>query len=89
MAEEYGGRFVRMWDFYLTACQYTFSHGRNLVYQMQLGRSRDAVPITRDYIAEADARYRAREPAVIERLLTSAETAFAHAAPRALGRAAE
>lgn len=89
VAQDYGERFVRMWDFYLTACQYTFSHGRNLVYQMQLGRTRDAVPITRDYISEAEARYRAREPEVVERLLMSAETAFSNAVPRALGRAAE
>ncbi|MSU90447.1 methyltransferase domain-containing protein [Rhodobacteraceae bacterium 2CG4] len=89
VVDEYGERFARMWDFYLTACQYTFSHGNNLVYQMQLGRSRDAVPITRNYLEEAEARYREREAAVVERLLASTDAAFRRAGPQALGRAAE
>jgi cyclopropane-fatty-acyl-phospholipid synthase len=41
-----------MWEFYLTLCETSFRHGDHFVFQMQLARRRDAVPLTRDYIAE-------------------------------------
>jgi cyclopropane-fatty-acyl-phospholipid synthase len=43
-------RFVRMWKFYLVASEQTFRYGRQNVYQFQLSRKVDAVPITRDYL---------------------------------------
>jgi cyclopropane-fatty-acyl-phospholipid synthase len=46
----YDERFVRMWRFYLAACEQTFRHGAQSVYQIQLSRSIDAVPLTRDYL---------------------------------------
>ncbi|WP_227271945.1 SAM-dependent methyltransferase [Roseobacter weihaiensis] len=46
----YDARFVRMWRFYLAACEQTFRHGRQTVFQLQLSRSIDAVPLTRDYL---------------------------------------
>lgn len=46
----YDDRFVRMWRFYLAACEQTFRHGRQAVFQFQLSRSIDAVPLTRDYL---------------------------------------
>jgi cyclopropane-fatty-acyl-phospholipid synthase len=46
----YDNRFVRMWRFYLAACEQTFRHGTQGVYQIQLSRSIDAVPLTRDYL---------------------------------------
>jgi len=51
-AEIYDARFVRMWRFYLAASEQTFRHGPQAVYQFQLSRSIDAVPLTRDYIYE-------------------------------------
>lgn len=52
-AEElYDERFVRMWRFYLSACAQTFRHGRQAVFQFQLSRRIDAVPLTRDYLYE-------------------------------------
>lgn len=46
----YDDRFVRMWRFYLAASEQTFRHGPQAVYQFQLSRSVDAVPLTRDYL---------------------------------------
>ena len=46
----YDARFVRMWRFYLAACAQTFVHGRQAVFQFQLSRRIDAVPLTRDYL---------------------------------------
>jgi cyclopropane-fatty-acyl-phospholipid synthase len=50
----YDERFCRMWDFYLTGCEVSFRHFRQMVMQMQLTREQDDVPLTRDYIAEAE-----------------------------------
>ena len=46
----YDDRFVRMWRFYLAACEQTFRHGPQAVFQFQLSRSIESVPLTRDYI---------------------------------------
>ena len=43
-------RFVRMWRYYLAASEQTFRHGPQDVFQVQLCRRPDAVPITRDYL---------------------------------------
>jgi cyclopropane-fatty-acyl-phospholipid synthase len=45
-----GERFCRMWDFYLAACQASFEYDSSVVFQIQLTKRRDAVPLTRDYI---------------------------------------
>lgn len=42
--------FVRMWRYYLKACEHTFRHGRQVVFQMQFTKTHEAVPLTRDYI---------------------------------------
>ena len=46
----YDDRFCRMWRFYLVASEQTFVHGRQVVFQAQLARRKDAVPITREYM---------------------------------------
>jgi cyclopropane-fatty-acyl-phospholipid synthase len=52
----YDERFCRMWEFYLTGCEMAFRNGRMMVFQIQLARERDAVPLTRDYIADQERR---------------------------------
>ena len=54
-------RFCRMWEFYLAASEAAFRHGDHFVFQVQLAKRRDAVPLTRDYIAEWE-RANADEP---------------------------
>ena len=56
----YDARFVRMWRFYLAACEQTFRHGRQAVFQLQLSRQMGAVPLTRDYL------YRDRSDATMQ-----------------------
>lgn len=46
----YDERFLRMWLFYLAAAICAFRHDGHVVYQIQLAGSRDALPITRDYL---------------------------------------
>jgi cyclopropane-fatty-acyl-phospholipid synthase len=48
--EIYDDRFFRMWRYYLAACEQTFRHNRQVVFQLQLGHKLQAVPITRDYL---------------------------------------
>ena len=50
----YDERFCRMWDFYLSASEAAFRHNHQMVFQLQLSKSIDTVPLTRDYIFEAE-----------------------------------
>jgi len=54
----YDERFFRMWEFYLSGGIVAFESGAMCNYQIQYVRDRRALPITRDYMAEAEARYR-------------------------------
>ncbi len=54
----YDARFFRMWTFYLAGATAAFEHGGMCNYQVQFARSRHALPIIRDYMAEAESRYR-------------------------------
>ena len=51
----YDERFCRMWKYYLVACEQTFRHGRQCVFQVQLAHRQDAVPLTRDYLYHGEA----------------------------------
>jgi cyclopropane-fatty-acyl-phospholipid synthase len=59
----YDERFCRMWRYYLKASEHTFRHNRQCVFQMQMARRKDVVPLTRDYLypAEAPRQMRAAE----------------------------
>jgi cyclopropane-fatty-acyl-phospholipid synthase len=61
----YDERFFRMWEFYLAGGVVMFENGAACNYQVQYVRERTALPITRDYIAEAEARYRAASAAPV------------------------
>lgn len=52
----YDERFLRMWEFYLVLSEIGFRRRTNIVFQMQLTRRLDALPITRDYMADAECR---------------------------------
>jgi cyclopropane-fatty-acyl-phospholipid synthase len=53
-AEIYDERFCRMWEFYLAAVELEFLHGSHMVFQLLLARTRDAVPIRRDFMFDAE-----------------------------------
>ncbi len=61
----YDDRFCRMWEFYLVGCEIAFRRLNQMVFQIQLARSQEAVPLTRDYMFEF-------ERAHSERALTAA-----------------
>jgi cyclopropane-fatty-acyl-phospholipid synthase len=50
----YDERFCRMWEFYLAGCEISFRYMNQMVFQIQLARKQDAVPLTRDYMLDAE-----------------------------------
>ena len=54
----YDERFYRMWEFYLAGSATGFFNGQMVNYQVQYVRDRTALPLTRDYMFEAEAELR-------------------------------
>ena len=54
IAALYDERFCRMFEFYLGIAEQSFRARRQFVFQIQLAKKVDAVPITRDYIGDAE-----------------------------------
>jgi cyclopropane-fatty-acyl-phospholipid synthase len=50
----YDDRFCRMWEFYLAGCEIAFRYMNQMVFQIQLTRRVDTVPLTRDYAFDAE-----------------------------------
>ena len=48
----YDEEFCRMWEFYLIAAEIGFRQNGQMVFQIQVSKKQDAVPLTREYIAE-------------------------------------
>ncbi|MCB1377763.1 MAG: class I SAM-dependent methyltransferase [Alphaproteobacteria bacterium] len=53
-------RFCRMWEFYLIASEFSFRHGKHMVFQIQLAKSVSTLPLARDYMAAAEAALKVR-----------------------------
>jgi cyclopropane-fatty-acyl-phospholipid synthase len=69
----YDERFCRMWEFYLASCETAFRFQNVAVFQVQLARSADALPITREYLAERMQDLRMRETEVYGGVNTASE----------------
>jgi len=54
----YDERFCRIWEFYLAASEVSFEAGFMMNFQIQMTRNQDALPLTRDYMHEAEAKLR-------------------------------
>ena len=52
LREIYGERFCRMWEMYLVGSEVAFRRGGCMVFQLQLAKAVDAVPLTRDYMID-------------------------------------
>src|SRR6202171_1154394 len=61
MAALYDERFCRMWEFYLAGSEMAFRHQGMVVFQIQMAKRQGAVPLTRDYIGQAEERLRSAE----------------------------
>jgi cyclopropane-fatty-acyl-phospholipid synthase len=49
-------RFCRMWEFYLQSCEAGFRYSGLTVFQLQLAKKVDTLPITRDYMLAEERR---------------------------------
>ena len=56
IAKLYDERFCRMWEWYLIASELAFRRLGHMVFQLQLAKRQDAVPLTRDYITDWERR---------------------------------
>eukprot|EP01037_Dinobryon_pediforme_P012101 gene12101-biopygen7336 len=71
----YDERFCKMWEFYLSASEASFRYEGIVVFQIQLAKMQESVPLTRDYIAKREELLRqAEQQAAQLQLVTSAQT---------------
>ena len=56
----YDERFCRMFEFYFAGAELAFRREGHMVFQIQLTRDQSAVPLTRDYMFEAERAAAAR-----------------------------
>lgn len=52
----YDERFCRMWEFYLAGSEASFRWQDMMVFQMQIAKRNDTLPMTRDYMVEVERR---------------------------------
>ena len=69
----YDKKFVRMWEFYLACSEMAFREQALMVFQIQLTKRQDIVPMTRDYIGREENRLRAAEAGRHPQLRRAAE----------------
>lgn len=56
VAAQRGEAFCRMWEFYLAASEVGFRRAGHMVFQIQLAKRQESVPLTRRYIGETERR---------------------------------
>ena len=56
----YDERFCRMWEMYLVGAELAFRRDTCLVFQMQMAKAVDTVPLTRDYITDWERGHRTK-----------------------------
>jgi cyclopropane-fatty-acyl-phospholipid synthase len=59
IAKLYDERFCRMWEFYLAGAEMAFRHIGHVVFQIQIAKRIDALPLTRDYMIDIERAIRA------------------------------
>jgi cyclopropane-fatty-acyl-phospholipid synthase len=65
-AQLYDERFCRMWEFYLVGSELAFRRMGMVVFQVQIARDQEAVPLTRDYLWEGRGDSHAEAPPTLQ-----------------------
>ena len=65
--ELYDERFCRMWEYYLAGSEVSFRYWDLMNFQIQLTRHQHALPLTRDYMFEAEKALRIKDQRIEER----------------------
>jgi cyclopropane-fatty-acyl-phospholipid synthase len=68
-ARIYDERFCRMWEFYLAGSETSFRNEGMVVFQMQIAKKIESLPLTRDYMLEDERRLNDRAEAPRHRLI--------------------
>ena len=63
----YDERFCRMWEYYLVGSEISFRYWDLMNFQIQFTRHQHALPITRDYMFEAEKALRIKDRRIEER----------------------
>jgi len=61
--EIYDEKFCRMWEFYLAGSEASFRYQNMMNFQIQLTPKRETLPLTRDYLFEAENKLRTKKGA--------------------------
>jgi cyclopropane-fatty-acyl-phospholipid synthase len=61
VAAIYDERFCRMWEFYLAASETSFRYQDMMNFQIQIAKHQEALPLTRNYMWEAEEALRAAD----------------------------
>ena len=61
MLQLYDERFYRMWEIYLVGSEIAFRRQGHMVFQIQLAKAVDTVPVTRDYMFDWERTHRAAD----------------------------
>jgi cyclopropane-fatty-acyl-phospholipid synthase len=69
----YDERFARMWEFYLACSEMAFRKQNLMNFQLQLTKRQGVVPMTRDYIAQFEAKLRSLDSARERRFRVAGE----------------
>ena len=57
LPKTYDEKFSRMWEFYLLGSEYFFRSGGGMVFQYQLAKDQEVVPLDRKYICSREKKY--------------------------------
>ncbi|MBO6678902.1 cyclopropane-fatty-acyl-phospholipid synthase family protein [Parvibaculum sp.] len=68
-ARIYDERFCRMWEFYLAGSETSFRNEGMVVFQMQIAKSLQSLPLSRDYMVDEERRLNAGAEQPQQRLL--------------------
>jgi cyclopropane-fatty-acyl-phospholipid synthase len=60
-AEKFGEPFCRMWEMYLAGSETAFRYQNLMVFQLQLTKDQNVLPLTRDYMYDGERELRARD----------------------------
>ena len=60
--ELYDERFCRMWEFYLAGAEMALRYDKQAIFQIQLAKNVDSLPLTRDYMLEAERHQQLKTP---------------------------
>tara|TARA_Y100001960_G_C14698521_1_gene840337 strand:+ start:215 stop:1429 length:1215 start_codon:yes stop_codon:yes gene_type:complete len=58
IAKIYDQKFCRMWEIYLALCEVGFRNLGLVVFQIQITKTMDVLPLTRDYMMDSDRVYK-------------------------------